>query len=128
LRRISSSGTITSVSTAGIPAKGFAFDAAGQLYVIEFMASMTDFNDIRARVHRVSGGQATVVAGIGPEGYSGDGGPATAAQISRPRGIAFDPDGNLDIADYGNGKVRQVAGVGPRREASLLSWGLNASG
>ncbi len=128
LRRISSWGTITSVGTAGIPAKGFAFDAAGQLYVTEMAVSMTDFNDIRARVHRISGGQSTVVAGIGPEGYSGDGGPATAARISRLRGIAFDPDGNLDIADFGNGKIRQVAGVGPRRDASLLSWGLNASG
>lgn len=42
------------------------------------------------------------------EGYSGDGGIATQAQMSNPTGLAFDASGNLLIAEYGNGVVRRV--------------------
>ena len=41
-------------------------------------------------------------------GYSGDGGNATAAQLSNPDGIALDAVGNLYIADYGNSRIRKV--------------------
>ncbi len=49
------------------------------------------------------------VAGTGTTGYTGDGGPATAAQLSNPAGLAVDGSGNLIIADAGNAVIRVVA-------------------
>src|SRR5207302_1836662 len=56
-------------------------------------------------------------------GFSGDGGPATSAELNEPTGVAVDSAGNLFIADYGNNRIRRVdaatgvittvAGVGP---------------
>src|SRR5262249_52007693 len=51
----------------------------------------------------------SVFAGIGIPGYAGDGGPATEAALRRPRGMAFDPAGNIYIADEANHRVRRVA-------------------
>jgi hypothetical protein len=53
-------------------------------------------------------GVITTVAGNGSGGYSGDGGPATAAQLYVPMGVAVDAAGHLFIADYGNNVIRQV--------------------
>jgi trimeric autotransporter adhesin len=50
----------------------------------------------------------TVVAGNGSEGWSGDGGLATAATLDGPSSIAFDPSGNLYIADSSNLVIREV--------------------
>src|SRR5439155_25259500 len=49
------------------------------------------------------------VAGIGTAGYTGDSGPASAAEVSFPQGVAVDGSGNLVIADASNGRVRVVA-------------------
>jgi len=48
------------------------------------------------------------VAGTGAYGDSGDNGPATEAMLARPRGVAFDYDGNLIIADTYNNRYRSV--------------------
>jgi sugar lactone lactonase YvrE len=53
-------------------------------------------------------GTITVVAGTGEYGYSGDGGPATAAKLFCPAGLALDRAGNLFIADRDNSSVRRV--------------------
>jgi len=58
---------------------------------------------------QVAGGNISTVAGTGTAGYSGDGGPATSAQLNYPRGIALDSSGNLYIADYSNNRVRMIA-------------------
>ena len=54
----------------------------------------------------------TTVAGNGEPGFSGDGGPATAAKIYAPAALAFDVQGNMYIADPGdpnpNDRVRKV--------------------
>ena len=50
----------------------------------------------------------TTVAGSSNTGYSGDGGPATNANIGDPRGVAFDASGKLYIADYNNNRIRRV--------------------
>ncbi len=51
----------------------------------------------------------TTVAGQGVAGFSGDGGPATAALINQPRDTDFGPDGSLYIADTFNHRIRRVA-------------------
>jgi uncharacterized protein (TIGR03437 family) len=55
-----------------------------------------------------SGGTLTLVAGNSRAGFSGDGGPAVNAQLNFPQGLAFDPAGNLYIADSKNNRVRIV--------------------
>jgi DNA-binding beta-propeller fold protein YncE len=61
------------------------------------------------RVRKVSlDGMICTVAGTGDEGREGDGGPATGARLSAPRGLAVGPDGRLFIADCDNSLVRQV--------------------
>ncbi|RJP20280.1 MAG: hypothetical protein C4529_09920 [Deltaproteobacteria bacterium] len=57
-----------------------------------------------------SAGVVRLFAGTGVLGFSGDGGPATAARLNDPRAIAVDSRGNAYIADYGNHAVRMVVG------------------
>jgi uncharacterized protein (TIGR03437 family) len=80
---------------------GVAVDANGDLYISDITNS---------RIRRVSNGIITTVAGTGVDGFSGDGGPATTAQLNSPRGIALDGAGNLYIADSGNARIRKVSG------------------
>src|SRR5262249_37917566 len=54
-------------------------------------------------------GNLTRLAGNGRAGYSGDGGPATAAQLSFPMGIAIDASGNVFVADRDASVVRKIA-------------------
>jgi NHL repeat len=56
-----------------------------------------------------SPGTLRVVAGSGASGYSGDGGPATAAELDDPQGVGTDRQGDLYIADSENCVVREVA-------------------
>src|SRR5256885_9422187 len=55
------------------------------------------------------GGTITTIAGSGKPGFSGDGGPAVAAQLRSARGVAVDRQGNVYIADYDNYRVRKVS-------------------
>lgn len=57
-------------------------------------------------------GEITTVAGTGVAGYSGDGGPATAARIQLPEGVASLPDGGFLIADNINNRIRKVSPSG----------------
>ena len=59
-----------------------------------------------------SGGQMTVVAGNGIQGFSGDGGPSTSASLNQPSGVAVDAAGNLYIADFNNNRIRKVSPAG----------------
>ena len=77
------------------------FDQDGHLYIVE-----RDSHVVR-QGHAVTGIISTV-AGTGEGGFSGDGGPATQAQLQRPHSIAFDPDGQLLICDIGNHRIRRV--------------------
>src|SRR6202034_1186892 len=57
----------------------------------------------------MSAGHIYTVAGDGTAGGSGNGGPATDAELNDPQGVAVDGAGNLVIADTGNQKIRVVA-------------------
>ena len=78
-----------------------AVDASGNLYI-------ADTQNSRIRKVRLDG-TITTVAGTGQDGFSGDGGPATDAQLSSPEGVAVDASGNLYIADRFNSRIRKVA-------------------
>jgi sugar lactone lactonase YvrE len=81
--------------------RGVAVDASGNLHI-------ADLNNNRVRrVDHVTGLISTV-AGTGAVGFSGDGGPATSAQVAYPYQVAFDPAGNLHIVDNGNHRIRAV--------------------
>ena len=57
----------------------------------------------------MTAGDIYTVAGDGTPGFSGDGGPATAAELNEPAGVALDAAGDLLIADTSNGRIREVA-------------------
>ncbi|MGH9021691.1 MAG: NHL repeat-containing protein [Acidimicrobiia bacterium] len=120
VRRVDSAGIIT--TAVGIGTRGFsgdggeatqaqiadpgalAVDRAGNLYIADLG---------NGRVRKVDPeGIITTVAGTGVTGFSGDGGPATAAQLAVPRGLAVDPTGNLYIADLRNHRVRRIDSAG----------------
>jgi sugar lactone lactonase YvrE len=82
-----------------IPA-GLAFDATGNLFIAD---------EGNQRIREVAtNGIITTVAGNGINGYSGDGGMATNAELNGPTGIAVDATGDLFIADVGNERIRMV--------------------
>ena len=83
--------------------RGVAVDTAGNLFI-------ADFDNFRIRKVTPAGVISTV-AGNETQGFSGDGGPATAAQLYSPTAVAVDTAGNLFIADLGNNRVRMVTGV-----------------
>ena len=84
--------------------QGVALDGAGNLYIAD------SEND---RIRKVDAtGVISTVAGTGTAGYSGDGGPAVAAQLRSPYGVALDGAGNLYIADSGNERIRKVDAAG----------------
>jgi sugar lactone lactonase YvrE len=60
------------------------------------------------RVRRASGGVISTYAGTGSAGFGGDSGVATLAALNGPTGLAFDPNGNLLIADTDNERIRRV--------------------
>ena len=80
---------------------GLVFDTAGNLYI-------ADVNDEAVRKVEASTGVITTVAGNGTQGYSGDGGPATSAELDGPAYIAIDSSGNLYISDWYQNVVRKV--------------------
>ncbi|HEX5413978.1 MAG TPA: hypothetical protein VFZ27_19215 [Terriglobia bacterium] len=84
---------------------GIAADEQGNVFFIENIA-------YTVRRFDASTGQVSVYAGMGFEGYSGDGGPAAKAKIDAC-GVALDRAGNLYIADKAHNRIRRVdAGTG----------------
>ena len=94
-----------------------AYDTAGNLYIAD---------SGRHQVFEATlAGTLVVVAGLGTQGFGGDGGPAKTAQLNRPEGIAIGADGTVYIADTGNARVRVVSGG---TISTLAGTGLHISG
>ena len=94
---------------------GLAVDGQGNLYIADSGNNAIRVVNMQSSTISVVGtsispGNIARVAGNGSLGYSGDGGAATSAQLSGPRGVFVDGKGNLYIADTGNNVVRKVAG------------------
>lgn len=117
VRRIDPLGVITTVAgdgTAGYAGDGdaatsaelaspasVAVDGNGNLYI-------ADQGNQRIRMVAASDGVITTVAGTGVAGYSGDTGPAPAARLNGPSGVALDAQGRVYVADSGNHRVRVI--------------------
>jgi sugar lactone lactonase YvrE len=74
----------------------------GALYICEFGAHRIRRLDLKTK-------NITNVAGIGKAGYSGDGGPATAAALDQPHELRLDREGNIYFTDMRNHAVRKIA-------------------
>jgi streptogramin lyase len=116
IRKFAPGGSITTIAGNGIAGfsgdggratsaeictpEGIWLDTAGNLYIADAL---------NYRVRKVTpGGIITTVAGNGTAGFSGDGGPATSAELYWPAAVAVDGAGNLYIADYANSLIRKV--------------------
>jgi hypothetical protein len=81
---------------------------------LQFYRRRVFFANENERIRKVSpAGVITTIAGIGTAGFSGDGGPATRAQLSGPTGLSVDRTGNIYFVDIGNNVVR-VLRPGPK--------------
>jgi sugar lactone lactonase YvrE len=104
IHKVDTSGIISPVPIPEVlnGAVAITVDPSGQLYIAE-----QDGHRIR-KVDPISGA-LTTIAGTGTAGFSGDGGPATAAQLDHPVHLAFDAGGNLYFADSANNRIRKIA-------------------
>lgn len=117
VRRITPDGTISTVAGCGETGSGgdggpatkaklnqpheIRFDREGNFYLADMKNNAIRRVDART-------GIITTFAGTGRPGYSGDGGPASAAQLKSPHSIQFGPEGDLFICDIGNHVLRKV--------------------
>jgi hypothetical protein len=117
VRKVTLDGKISTVAgmgTAGFSGDGaaatkamlnypvmLAFNAAGELLI-------SDYGNHRIRRVGLDGNISTI-AGTGTEGFAGDGGAATAAQLNNPIGIAVASDGSVYVSDTQNHRIRKIA-------------------
>jgi RHS repeat-associated protein len=115
IQRIDPAGIITTI--AGNGSSGYSGDGgpatAAKLLLPSSVAVALDgsvyITDGMVRIRRIGpDGIITTIAGNGSYGYSGDGGPATAAMIFEPRGVAVTQDGNVYFADRENDRIRRI--------------------
>jgi len=120
IRKITKAGKISTIAGVGVfgysgdggPALSAsigtpfmpAYDSAGNMYFSQVTSCVVRKVD--------TGGTITTVAGTGTCGYNGNGILATSAQLNGPRGLAFDPAGNMYISDTDNNRIRVVTPAG----------------
>jgi sugar lactone lactonase YvrE len=80
---------------------GVAVDSSGNLYIADFYGWIREVN--------AKTGVISTIAGNGTNGYSGDGGLATAAQFYNPTSVAVDSFGNVFVGDSDNGAIRMIS-------------------
>lgn len=124
VRKVSTSGIITTVAGSGSPISGGDggpatsagfMEPTGVAVDLFYNIYIADPSAARVRVVTANGTIKTY-AGTGTNGYSGDGGPASQAQLSVPIGLALDLQGNLYITEAGNvingPRIRKVDTLG----------------
>ena len=85
---------------ATVKAAEMKTDAKGDVFFI---------NQLAGRLEEATpAGSISTIAGAGPNLFTGDGGPASAATFAHPNAIAFDQAGNLYIADTNNNRIRRI--------------------
>ena len=102
IRKVSADGIINTIVTQqviGATVQAIGFNADGVLHWADSLNRISRLGD---------DGKAVIVAGAGTAGSEGDGGPATEAKVSGPRGLRFDAEGNLYFADANNNRIRRV--------------------
>lgn len=124
IRKVTTAGVISTICGNGLIGLGAAgdggpaisaklqyphsveVDAAGNIYI-------SDYGNNRIRKINTAGTINTIVGAVGlPYGYTGDGGPATAARIYYPEGLDVDNAGNLYFCDWTNHAIRKVGTSG----------------
>jgi uncharacterized protein (TIGR03437 family) len=105
IRKVSPGGTITTVAGDGRSAllnapRGVAVDGSGNVFI-------SDTGNNRIRMLDAAG-ETHTIAGAGAAGFAGDSGPASAAQLNAPGGLALDGAGNVYVADTGNNRIRRL--------------------
>lgn len=121
IRKVNTSGIISTIAgngSAGYAGDGglasaaafdgpfcLAFDSHGDMFVAD------NYNNCIRKIEMTTG-TITTVAGTGVAGYSGDGGPATAATFDGPIDLAFDKAGNMYVADILNSAIRKIDDTG----------------
>ncbi|MBX2907120.1 MAG: Ig-like domain-containing protein [Taibaiella sp.] len=118
IRKVNSAGIISTYAGTGTPGTtgdggpataaqifypfGMDFDTAGNLYFAEASGNTVRMIDNAGIIH--------TIAGSGTAGFSGDGGPASAAQLNNPAGILVHSDGSIYVADQFNCRIRRISG------------------
>ncbi|HSY76531.1 MAG TPA: hypothetical protein VK890_06730, partial [Bacteroidia bacterium] len=121
VREIDNTGIITTIAgtpgniyggyTEGTPATansiypyGVAVDINGNVYIADYGDEAIRMVDASGNIHTIAGGSVV--------GFSGDGGPATAAKLNAPAGVAVDKSLNIYFADSQNQRIRKVSNTG----------------
>ncbi len=111
-------GVITSFAGNGTPGPYVGDGPAAAAQFIAYSLTSDRFNNIyvadygvgNSRVLKIdTSGWVSSLAGTGIDGFSGDGGAATAAQLWNPEGVAIDKCGNIYVADDANRRIRKIA-------------------
>lgn len=103
------SGDGASALQAGMDPSALAVGPGGSFYIVDNGTSYASNERVRLVA---ANGIITKVAGTGTSAYLGDGGPATAAALQGPSGVALDSAGNLYIAEYSGARIRKVSSNG----------------
>lgn len=137
IRKVSTTGIISTI--AGTNVRGYnGDDMAATMAQLSLPTGVfadkkgnvfiADYGNGRIRKINAAG-TIISVAGYGPQGFSGDGGVATLAELDYPSGVITDAIGNIFVADQSNNRIRKIDTVGIISTfAGTGSWGVSSGG